>query len=330
MSRFDVSIVIPTYNRAERLLKAVRSCSQDGISVEVIVVDDGSSDNTDSMLREAFPQDDGSRDDLAHSTMSLKILKQQRSGPAAARNLGLRNASADLVKFLDSDDELIRGALIQEVEHARATGADAVVTGWEERAGTELLRAPSAPDLSRGIDDMLQGKAPWTAAGLYRRAFIKDLEWLAADGKADDWGWAWTVCLAGARFARLEINSAIWVEHDSDRITTTGDSFQKSTDARQAILARVETALAETGRLTPERRHLLARYYCKDAKVICSRSRAEWTALWKHCCELAPGFVPKDSDRLTTVLSRWTGHYRAVIIYTSMRRLARSLGLRRH
>ncbi|MFH1104757.1 MAG: glycosyltransferase family 2 protein [Actinomycetota bacterium] len=90
-----VSVVIPTYNRGVRLLRAVGSAlGQTHAAIEVVVVDDGSTDGTGALLAERFGGDD-----------RVRCLIRPNGGPAAARNTGLAAARGDFVAFLDSDDE---------------------------------------------------------------------------------------------------------------------------------------------------------------------------------------------------------------------------------
>ena len=87
-----VSVVIPTYNRARLVVGAIDSAlGQLYPSIEVIVVDDGSSDDTEQVLGAAFG--DG-----------IRYIRQENQGVSAARNRGLSEASGQLIAFLDSDD----------------------------------------------------------------------------------------------------------------------------------------------------------------------------------------------------------------------------------
>lgn len=91
MTHATISVVIPTYNRARIVGEAVESAlAQTYPPAEVIVVDDGSSDDTAAAL-EAF----GGR---------IQYVRQENAGPAAARNTGIRHASGCFMAFLDSDD----------------------------------------------------------------------------------------------------------------------------------------------------------------------------------------------------------------------------------
>ncbi|MBU1216914.1 glycosyltransferase family 2 protein [bacterium] len=85
-----ISVVIPTYNRYEVLKRALYSVfAQANPPCEVIVVDDGSTDETQQILQD-FPQ--------------IQYFYQQNAGVSAARNLGIKNASCEWIAFLDSDD----------------------------------------------------------------------------------------------------------------------------------------------------------------------------------------------------------------------------------
>jgi GT2 family glycosyltransferase len=86
-----VTVVIPTYNRADLLPKTVESVLQQSLApVDVIVVDDGSTDDTPSVCA-AFAE-------------PVRYIRQENAGVSAARNRGIRLATAEWVAFVDSDD----------------------------------------------------------------------------------------------------------------------------------------------------------------------------------------------------------------------------------
>jgi glycosyltransferase involved in cell wall biosynthesis len=101
-----VSVVVPAYNRRAYVCDAVDSAlRQLGVDLEVIVVDDGSTDGTWDLLREAY-EDDG----------RVFLVRQTNRGVAAARNEGIKRATGHLVVFLDSDDLLMPDALAVRAE----------------------------------------------------------------------------------------------------------------------------------------------------------------------------------------------------------------------
>jgi len=93
-----ISVIIPTYNRAEMLGRAINSVlSQTCQDFELLVVDDGSTDNT-LELTKAYGK-------------SITYIRQENRGAAAARNTGIRAAQADFLVFLDSDDWFMKDKL---------------------------------------------------------------------------------------------------------------------------------------------------------------------------------------------------------------------------
>ncbi len=98
-----ISVIIPTHNRWHTLSQALVSVlSQENVLLEVIVIDDGSTDGTREMIRDRFPQ--------------VEYFFQKNQGPAAARNRGIEKARGKWVAFLDSDDEWLPGKLKAQLD----------------------------------------------------------------------------------------------------------------------------------------------------------------------------------------------------------------------
>ena len=88
----NISVVIPTYNRVELLKRSIDSVINQTIKpFEIIIVDDGSNDGTEAMVKKKYD--------------SLKLIKQKNKGASAARNTGIKASSGEWICFLDSDDE---------------------------------------------------------------------------------------------------------------------------------------------------------------------------------------------------------------------------------
>jgi glycosyltransferase involved in cell wall biosynthesis len=98
-----LSVVIPTWNRAHLVCEAVESALAQGPGVEVVVVDDGSTDGTADLVAQRF-----------ESRVQLLRMPERR-GPGAARNAGLRAVTGELLAFLDSDDLWLPGKLEAEL-----------------------------------------------------------------------------------------------------------------------------------------------------------------------------------------------------------------------
>ncbi len=130
---FRVSVIVPTYNRVERLQRVLAALEGQTVSLdsfEVIIVSDGSTDGTNDFLQ------------TVDSDLRLTAVFQANSGAAAARNNGLRHAKGALVLFID-DDVVPAPQLL--AEHLR----------FHERRGDDL--AVLGPMLTPGGFDMV----PW-------------------------------------------------------------------------------------------------------------------------------------------------------------------------
>jgi glycosyltransferase involved in cell wall biosynthesis len=282
------------------------------------VVDDGSSEDIEALLKTHFPE--------RLQSEIVRLFKQTNQGACAARNRGLVEARGEFIKFLDSDDEFLTESIPEEVAAARAAGCDALLTGWEERTcradGSEnrdRRRIRSAPDLSRGIDDMLEGIAPIIGGALYRADFIRPLRWNPAWTKAQDWGWALTVCLAGARFTTLPLSSMIYWQHAAERISSRGEPLLRSTRARQQFLRMVEKELRRQETLTDSRKRQLAQYYYRDCQMLARHDPEEWTRTWTHCEKLVPNFRPREPNRIMCAFTRVLGVHTGVKAYVHLK-----------
>ena len=115
----EVSVIIPTYNRSDRVVRAVQSVlDQSFKDLEILVVDDGSTDDTEARL--------------VHYGTSITYMRQSANrGVSAARNKGIENSSGTWIAFLDSDDYWLKDKLRFQMEFLRRT-PDAVACQTEE------------------------------------------------------------------------------------------------------------------------------------------------------------------------------------------------------
>jgi glycosyltransferase involved in cell wall biosynthesis len=138
----EVTVVIPTKDRWPLLSRSLGSVlAQEDVDFEVIVVDDGSADDTVKRLPEL-------------SDPRLRVLRHERSmGVASARNLGVAHARAKWVAFLDDDDFWAPRKLRAELDGARS-GANFLYTGMvviDDRDGVVETRPPAPDELRRTL-----------------------------------------------------------------------------------------------------------------------------------------------------------------------------------
>jgi len=156
MSAPEISVVVRTYNRADRVCRAVDSArqQQNAGRVELVVVDDGSTDGTDGIIAERYltPGDDG-----LPPVRFIPLPHNRGAGGAAM--VGLRQARAPLVAYLDSDDSYLPGALAALRQQLDSTPAAALAYGdyvqCFEPAALERVMACGVP--SDPLDGVLRG-----------------------------------------------------------------------------------------------------------------------------------------------------------------------------
>jgi GT2 family glycosyltransferase len=126
--KLKVSVIIPLYNKAAYLERALCSVtSQTWPDIEIIVVDDGSTDGSGAIAN-------------AWSDTRLRVIRQCNAGPGAARNRGLVEAAGDLVAFLDADDEWYPDYLQSGVRRLADPRGPATVTfGYVESPSNRSL-----------------------------------------------------------------------------------------------------------------------------------------------------------------------------------------------
>lgn len=124
-----ISVVIPLYNKEkiiERTLKSV--LSQDYDDIEVIVVNDGSTDNSVEVIKSI-------------KDPRITVIEQENGGPSKARNTGIKHARGEWLVTLDADDELVEHALSKMIkETEKYKDADIIDFVGYSRCGTRLVR----------------------------------------------------------------------------------------------------------------------------------------------------------------------------------------------
>jgi len=101
-----ISVIIPTYNRIDLIGRALCSVyAQNDLITEVIVVDDGSTDRTVSLVKAKFPK--------------VLVISQERCGVSHARNRGIEAAQGEWLAFLDSDDKWLKSKIRLQIDTIR-------------------------------------------------------------------------------------------------------------------------------------------------------------------------------------------------------------------
>jgi len=302
-----VSVIVPVYNRAAMVAEAIDSALRAApeLEVEVVVVDDASTDDTWAALE-------------ANRDARVRPLRLKRNGgQSAARNHALEVTRGRYVKFLDSDDLLLPGQLAEEVR-ALDAGADIAVSGWisESPGGATVSFEP--PLFDSIVDDVLAGRAVPTSAALYRRR--GDWRWDPSLRKLDDWDYFSQAALGASRIATLPGNTFVMRHHGGARATDAG-LFANAREHHQ-ILHKIERRLAGEGRLTEARRRRLAQYFYKELRVLSLHDDEAFETALRHIKELDPRFQPRDEERqrFMRLLARVLGVRSTLRLHRSIKR----------
>lgn len=152
-----VDVIIPVYNGANTIRKCLESVlnGQDGKVNKIIVIDDGSTDNTVEVVRDM-------------NCPLVDLICTENHGVASARNYGLTQSSADWVAFLDSDDWWKPGKLSMQLQVAQSKGADFVCSSAAHRSSVE----------SKAFDvwTLVKGNFVATSSVLVRRSVLDKIK----------------------------------------------------------------------------------------------------------------------------------------------------------
>ena len=140
-----VSIIMPVYNTGKYLDKSIGSVIQQIYeNWELIVVDDGSTDNSISIIQSYAVKD---------KRIHLYINDSDQHSPGIARNIGLRHVRGKYTYFIDSDDWIEKELLVDTVTKAEETGADLVPFGFIIEEENRQIRKPLKPAGNYEYDD---------------------------------------------------------------------------------------------------------------------------------------------------------------------------------
>jgi glycosyltransferase involved in cell wall biosynthesis len=193
-----VTTVIPVFNRARAVGEAVDSVlAQSWRPIEIIIVDDGSTDDTPAKLYSL---------QAAHPDL-ITIHHQANAGPGPAREAGLAVARGEFVQFLDSDDLLLPGKFAAQVAGLQRD------PGTDISYGLCLMRQAGKPDVpTHGTDTehielfpaVLKGRIWPTLAPLYRRSLCRRVGAWSQLRVLEDWDYDCRAGLLGVRLHYVE------------------------------------------------------------------------------------------------------------------------------
>ncbi len=291
-----LSVVIPAFNPGLLLKDTIASClDQGGVDLEIVVVNDGSTDGTAELLA-SFGR-----------AIHVEEFRESHGSGAFGRNHGLMACTGDAVKFLDHDDVLVPGTLAREVAELEAQRADLVMSPWgvcslredgTEDVATRKVYDPPAPE--DVLDAILgDGKTPFTAAVLYRKSFLGDLRWDREVAMYDDYDFFCRAALRAQRIARIGDLSYWWRLHGKSFQARIGGgplSHFQAERTRSKIYMKLQPLLECREDFSPKRRRRLACLYYKGLRAFALSDPAFCRLVLQRMDELSPGFAPTPAE----------------------------------
>lgn len=215
-----VSVIIPNYNRATLVGETIQNMLDQSLRpYEIIVVDDGSTDNSVEVI--------------ASFGDKVKLIRQTNQGPGAARNAGLKVATGDFIQFMDSDDLASRNKLHVQLNALETTGADFAYGPWgrciiENRTIKfidKILQAEPVPSGKPMLEWFLSGWSLVFQNCLFRRSILEKAGFYRTDlMPSEDSEYFTRILLAGARPVHTPECLVFYREHNLNKITVSGTS----------------------------------------------------------------------------------------------------------
>lgn len=203
------SIVVPTYNRSHCIQKCINSIYDQKISdFEVVVVDDGSTDDTEAVVKNA-------------GYLNLRYIKKSNGGASSARNLGMDCAEGEYIIFLDSDDYFVDGYL---QDATKLVDVDTCVYSQlicKRGHDISYLRPARGIEKDERMDEyLICSKGFITPNGLIVPNTNETPRFCTTLSNGDDMDFAIQLASCGFKFKMARIPSSVWEdEYREDRLS---------------------------------------------------------------------------------------------------------------
>lgn len=306
-----VSVIIPAYNSAKTIEKTLQSVfDQDYASMEIIVVNDGSTDNTEQVLSKYYDR--------------IEYIHQANSGVSVARNTGYSAAKGEYIQYLDADDLLAKGKLSIQIEALKNTNADVAYGDWIKFTETE--QAFKELEI---VNRELQGRAEielftdfWVplAALLYKRTITEKIgTWNTKLPIIQDARYALDAALNKAIFIYTPGVMAYYRAHDSGSLSTKNklafmlDCFE---NAKQ-----IDALWRKDYKIDTEKKNAVIQVLRFCVNEFSIHDNNEHKEAIDYILEIEPNYIPENSKGMSA-MSKLIGYRNAERIASIKRKLS--------
>ncbi|MFH1790461.1 MAG: glycosyltransferase [Candidatus Omnitrophota bacterium] len=308
----DVTVVIPCHNAEKYLAEAVESAlGQKGVSSEVIVVDDGSSDSSAGIITRDFP--------------SVKLIRSECQGPSRARNLGTRHAGGAFIQYLDADDILAPDKIRIQKEALEKSPADVAYGDWLRLKHSDKKGWAPSETIRRQmripeIDLFTDFWCP-PAAYLFRKEIVDRIGgWKEEFPIIQDARFVLDCALYGARFAYCPGVMASYRAGQGGSVSARDprgfirDCFRNAKD--------VEAWWRGHNGITAERRQALIKAYSYVMRSSFEKDREAFEEAFGRAQNLVPDYLPDQPAhfRVTAKIFGYRNAERIALIYRKCRK----------
>ncbi len=265
-----VSVIIPTFNNAHLIGETMGSVFfQSHRPMEIIVVDDGSTDATRDTI------DEFKKKYRSDPAFEIRYFFQQNNGGAVARNQGIAKSRGEFIQFLDSDDVLSENKIALQLQALKKLPEKTTTySSWryfEKRGATfHLYKLYGERKTENQLLDWISGWFLPSPSILWRRSDISALGPWEESLKADQDGeYALRFLMAGGSFTFVENTSAYYRQGQNLKKVQSTVSRQATADSiksRISLVQRLEAQLTRQNRLDADMRNALARRYYEIAR----------------------------------------------------------------
>jgi glycosyltransferase involved in cell wall biosynthesis len=302
-----VSVIIPCFNCERWIGEAVESClNQTYPNLEIIVVDDGSTDRSLEILNAFVPR--------------ITLETGSNRGGNVARNRGFALSTGEYIQYLDGDDYLEPDKIARQVRFLKEMGADVVYGDWRYRTHlsdgsssylSEIRISGYQEDV---VASLLSNWWVFLGAILYSRQVVDQVSgWDETLRAAQDQDFLRSVALSGAKISYQPGCYSIYRRYGA--VTVSSSNRDRWVQNHRISLSKCETSLEHSGRLTQAYKIALAAGYFDIARAPSTfgarTSLAAYTRaldeLIDKILDLYPLFQPKNETRVFIALHRLFG-----------------------
>lgn len=263
----DVTVVVPCFNAASTVSRTINSIlAQEGVSVEIIVVDDGSTDESVEVVSQFGEQ--------------VRFVKQKNQGACSARNNGLAYANSDMIMFLDADDYIEGNFLSSAVAGLREANANLafgnlIVEQENERVHHDIYEMKTSSDCMRGLIE--KGFIP-PCATVWSLDYIRRLGgWRTGLRRYQDYEVVFRALDDGAVVCQFHGGAGIYFQHQHENRISLDAKLETVLDQAEVLkyivscLKRSDLPSIETKRLIHKRTYKFWQMCCRNKNPEAAR-----------------------------------------------------------